>query len=157
MEITVKELRRLASDVDDMHHESMRTFKEEVADLHRDLARQRPPLLPQEGRSRRRRWSPAHGRPFGSFTGLLPAAAQGMELDDMTIAGYAQSIELAAVEAYRRGRRSSPPTSRPSVELFASHHQQHADAFGAVAGDKAAAGPNQSLLDAVGPPAGGHH
>jgi hypothetical protein len=89
--------------------------------------------------------------PFGSFIGLLPSAAQGMELDDMTIAGFAQGVELAAVEAYTAAAPLLSSEVASVGQLFASHHQQHADAFGAVAGDEAAGGPNQSLLDAVGP------
>jgi hypothetical protein len=41
--------------------------------------------------------------------------------------------------------------TRPVAELFASHHQQHADAFGAVAGSKAVDGPNQKLVTALTP------
>ena len=39
----------------------------------------------------------------------------------------------------------------PVAQLFLSHHQQHADAFGAVAGDKAVTAPNAKLIAAVGP------
>ena len=46
MQISAKELRHLANDVDDMHHEAMRTFKEEAAELHLG-ARARAPHLPQ--------------------------------------------------------------------------------------------------------------
>jgi rubrerythrin len=77
------------------------------------------------------------------------ASAQG--LDDQTIAGYAQSVELAAVEAYKAAAPVLSAGTLPVAQLFLSHHQQHADAFGAVAGDKKAAGPNQKLLAALGP------
>ncbi len=39
----------------------------------------------------------------------------------------------------------------PVAQLFMSHHQQHADAFGAVAGDKKATGPNAKLIAALTP------
>ncbi len=35
MQISAKELRHLASDVDEMHYEAMLTFQEETTELHR--------------------------------------------------------------------------------------------------------------------------
>jgi hypothetical protein len=43
------------------------------------------------------------------------------------------------------------PATLPVAQLFLSHHQQHADAFGSVAGDKKASGPNEKLIAALGP------
>ena len=43
------------------------------------------------------------------------------------------------------------PATLPVGQLFLSHHQQHADAFGKVAGDKAAKGPNAKLVAALTP------
>ena len=39
VQTSAKELRQMASDVDDMHHEAMRDFKEEAAELHLDVSR----------------------------------------------------------------------------------------------------------------------
>jgi len=72
-------------------------------------------------------------------------------LDDQTIAGYAQSIELAAVAAYTAAAGLLTSATLPVAELFLSHHQQHADAFGAVAGVHAVSEPNAALLAAVSP------
>jgi rubrerythrin len=148
MHLTARELRRLAADVDEFHHEQMKTFEEESADIHLDAVRSSrrgflagtaavagtalfaAPLLAPRG------WSPL-------------AAAQ--TLDDQSIAGYAQSVELAAVAAYTAAAPVLSSVTKPVAELFMSHHQQHADAFGAVAGDKKASGANQKLVAALTP------
>jgi hypothetical protein len=72
-------------------------------------------------------------------------------LDDQTIAGYAQSVELAAVAAYTAAAPVLSAGTLPVAQLFMQHHQQHADAFGAVAGSKAVTAPNKSLIAAVTP------
>ena len=72
-------------------------------------------------------------------------------LDDQTIAGYAQSVELAAVAAYTAAAPVLSTGTLPVAQMFMMHHQQHADAFGAVAGSKKASGPNQKLVTALGP------
>ena len=142
MHITHRQLQQLAAEVDELHHDQMRSFQEETADLHLDAVHA----------SRRNLVVPAA---LGSAALVaLPfltsqAAAQG--LDDQTIAGYAQGIELAAVEAYKAAAPVLSSGTLPVAELFLSHHQQHADAFGAVAGDKKATAPNQKLITALGP------
>ena len=72
-------------------------------------------------------------------------------LDDQTIAGYAQSVELAAVAAYTAAAPVLSAGTLPVAQLFMTHHQQHADAFGAVAGPKAVMAPNKTLISAVTP------
>jgi len=72
-------------------------------------------------------------------------------IDDQAIAGYAQSVELAAVAAYTAAAPVLSAGTLPVAQLFMTHHQQHADAFGAVAGPKAATGPNKTLVTAVTP------
>ncbi len=72
-------------------------------------------------------------------------------LDDQTIAGYAQSVELAAVAAYAAAAPVLSAATLPVAELFMKHHQQHADAFGAVAGSKAVTEANKTLIAAVTP------
>jgi hypothetical protein len=143
MHISYRDLHRLAGDVDDLHHEQMKTFQEESADLHLDAVR-----------TARRGSLAVPAAIGGAALVALPfmssrVAAQG--LDDQTIAGYAQGIELAAVEAYTAAAPVLSPGTLPVAQLFMSHHQQHADAFGAVAGAKKASGPNQKLVTALGP------
>ena len=113
MQISAKELRHLASDVDDMHHEVMSTFKEEAAELHLEAGSQR-----RGAASSRRPDSPvpaatllAVGGPLSPLGRFFPAAAQG--LTDTVIAGYAQSVELAAVAAYTAAAPALPADVRP--------------------------------------------
>ena len=145
MHLTSHQLESLAQDVDDLHNEGMKTFAEETADLHLDASR-----------AARRRFLAGTGLTGVAVLAaplLLPrglrVAAQG--LDDQTIAGYAQSVELAAVAAYSAAAPALTSATLPVAELFLGHHQAHADAFGAVAGDKAATGPNAALVAAVTP------
>lgn len=150
MQISAKELRHLASDVDDMHHESMSSFEEEAAELHLEAARAgRRGFLKKAGVAGAGGALLTVGGPLLPVARLLPAGAQ--ELTDTVIAGYAQSIELAAVAAYTAAAPALPDDVRPVGELFASHHQQHADAFGAVAGADARPEPNAALVAAVTP------
>jgi rubrerythrin len=82
---------------------------------------------------------------------LYRARRSASGLDDQTIAGYAQSVELAAVAAYTAAAPVLSAGTLPVAQLFMTHHQQHADAFGAVAGPKAVTAPNKTLIDAVTP------
>lgn len=149
MQISPKELRRMASDIDDMHRDSMRTFAEETGELH----------FGEEFRAGRRSFlkKAAAGTgviAFGSgivpIRSLLPVAG-AQELDDVTIAVFAESVELAAVEAYKAGAPLLSAEVLPVAELFLGHHQEHAGAFAALAGDAATGEPNAALLEALGP------
>ena len=147
MQITARELRTAAQEVDELHHQQMKTFAEEAADLHLDAAR-----------ASRRRFLKHAGiggvvvaaSPFLPGSGFLgPVGAQGMT--DTQIAGFAQGFELVAVAAYEMAAPKLSDATRPVAELFGSHHQQHADAFGKVAGDDAQPEANQKILADVGP------
>ena len=150
MQISAKELRHLANDVDDMHHEAMRTFKEEAAELHLGAVRERRTFLKRSGLAAVGGTLLATGGGIATFTRLGGlAAAQG--LSDTQIAGYAQSIELAAVAAYMAAAPKLSGDVLDVATLFAGHHQDHADAFGAVAGDDARPEANPKLVEAVTP------
>jgi rubrerythrin len=145
MQLTEQELKALTEEVDHTHHEGMRTFREEVAELHLDAAR-----------AKRRKFVVAGGAiGVAALAGpmLLSgiASARALALDDETIAGYAQSVELAAVAVYTMAAPLLSSTTLPVAKLFMSHHQQHADAFGSVAGTHKATAPNAKLVAAVTP------
>ena len=152
MHISAKELHQLARDVDDMHHETMRTFTDEAAELHLAAARSgRRTFLKKAGLAGAGGAALALGSGFSPARGLLSFAAAQGGLDDQTIAGYAQSVELAAVKAYEMAAPALSKDVLPVGQLFLSHHQQHADAFGSVAGDKKVSEANPKLLAAVSP------
>jgi hypothetical protein len=85
MHISHRELERLAAEVDELHHQQMKTFREETADLHVDTVRaaRRNLALPAAAGG-----AALLALPF--LGGASRIAAQ--ELDDQTIAGYAQGI-----------------------------------------------------------------
>ena len=148
MEISSNELRDMARDVDDLHHDAMRSFREETGDLHLSAARSdRRSLLAKAGVGGA---ALAAGSVFTPASRLLSwAGAAG--LADADIAAFAQSVELAAVAAYGMAGGVLSPEVKPVGALFAKHHQDHADAFGSLAGAKKVSTPNQKLVAALTP------
>jgi rubrerythrin len=146
MELTERELQHLAEEVDQVHHDGMRSFHEQASELHLDTARanRRRLVVGTAGIG-----AAAIAAPL--LLGGIAAAHAPRALDDQAIAGYAQSVELAAVAAYGMAAALLSPTTAPVAQLFMSHHQQHADAFGALAGASKASGPNQKLVTALTP------
>ena len=149
MQISPKELQALASDVDDMHGESMRTFRSEIEELHFGAAL-------RNGRRSFLKKAGIGGALVAFGSGLVPVRsllpmASAQELDDVTIAVFAESVELAAVEAYKAGAPLLSSGVRPVGELFAKHHMDHAAAFGGLAGDQATGKPNAALVKALTP------
>lgn len=152
MEISERALRQLTNDVDDQHRDGMVTMASDLRELHAETrafrtASSRRELFKKAGVG-------AGALTIGSvvlpFSSILPVAAQ--ELTDADIAAFAESVELAAVEAYKAAAGSGK-LAQPIVEagtLFAGHHAEHAQAFGGAAGDKATGKPNAKLLSAVG-------
>jgi len=152
VQITAKELRHLASDVDDMHHEAMRSFEEEVAELHLGVARgARRSFMKQTSLAVVGGALLSAGGGLAAVTRLGGVASAQEALSDTVIAGYAQSIELAAVAVYTAAKPKLSADVLAVATLFASHHQDHADAFGAVAGDDARPEANPTLVAAVTP------
>ena len=147
MQISAKELRHLANDVDDLHHEAMRSFKEEAAELHLGAARgSRRSFMKKSGLAAVGGTLLSAGGGLAVFTRLGGIAAAQDDLTDTVIAGYAQSVELAAVAVYQAVLDKLPAEVQPVGELFAGHHQDHADAFGAAAGDDARPEANAKLV-----------
>jgi hypothetical protein len=150
VQISAKELRHLASEVDASHHDAMRTFREEAAERHLIAARGRRAFLERSA------LAAAGGAlltvgggiaRFGPLTGI--AAAQ--EQTDTQLAGYAQSIELAVVATYAAVATRLLPDLRAVIELFSSHHDEHAAALGDAAGDDAEPEPNRALVSLLAP------
>ncbi len=149
MQISPKEFRRMADDIDDMHRDSMRTFAEEIGELH----------FGDEFKAGRRSFlkkAAVGGAAITFGSALVPvssllSSAGAQALTDVDIAVFAESVELAAVEAYKAGAPLLSPEVLPVAELFLGHHQEHAAAFGGIAGDAATGAPNAALLEALMP------
>ena len=71
---------------------------------------------------------------------------------DAGIAAFAQSIELALVQAYTDIAATGTVTTAPAIEAtasFAAHHGEHATALSAAAGDSAANRANRRLVNEI--------
>lgn len=90
-------------------------------------------------------------------TSMLPAShlltpALGQEPTAADLAAFAESMELAAVEAYTvagAGGKIKNKAVADAVATFAGHHAEHAKAFAALSDGKATGRPNPKLLDTV--------
>lgn len=152
MQISAKELRHLANDVDDMHHEAMRSFKEEAAELHLSATRgSRRSFMKKSGLAAVGGTLLSTGGGLATVTRLGGLAAAQDSLTDTAIAGFAQSIELAAVAAYMAAAPKLSGDVLAVATMFLGHHRDHADAFGAVAGDDARPEANAKLVALVTP------
>lgn len=151
MEISERQLRLMANDVDEQHRDGMASMQANIAELHAETrsfrATDRRSFLRKAGLGA---GALTIGSSVLSFSNLLPAGAQ--ELTDGDIAAFAESVELAAVEAYKAAAGSGK-LQAAVVEvgtMFAGHHQEHAGAFAGASGGKAKGKPNPKLLTAVG-------
>lgn len=154
MEISERQLRLLAHDVDEQHRDGMATMKSDIAELHAETrafrAEDRRSFLRKAGIGA---GALTIGTSVLTFRSLIPAAAQEEEeLTDGDIAAFAESVELAAVEAYKAAAGSGK--LQPAVveigTMFAGHHQEHAGAFAGASGGAATGKPNPKLLATVG-------
>jgi rubrerythrin len=147
---STRQLRRMADDVDQQHHEAMQDFREVVGEVHAPSGRSRRLFIRDLGIGSA---ALTMGSALVPVSRLMPQAFAQGELSDTDIAAFAQSVELAAVAAYgaaaERGLLDAATVE--VATMFAGHHQDHADAFGAVAGDMAPDEANQAVLDAFGP------
>lgn len=152
-------LRRAAYQVDEQHREGMASLPEELRELHfgttgRKLAEGRRRFMKQVGLGS---VMFTMGSAFLPASRLMPAAwgqgDEGAPLDDLTIAIFAEQVELAAVAAYEAaaGTGLLDATAVEVGTLFATHHGDHAGAFASLAGADATGTPNQAILDAFGP------
>ena len=141
MEISHRELRQLASAVDDVHHEAMKTFGEETSELHLDATL-----------SSRRHFitgAALAGAALGGAALFAPAGAS-TAISDADIAAFAESLELAVVATYG----TIGPLLATTLEVatvFASHHQAHAEAFAKLSAGKAKGRSNAKLVTALTP------
>ena len=153
MEITARQLRSMVEDVDDAHHESMRTLASELEELHfgetsRRMVEGRREFLKKAGTGAALALSAA----VGASTVLARAAAAQAPLPiDVLVATYAARVELAAVAAYEaaaaRGLLDQAAIGLATV--FIGHHNDHAGAFNGLltaVGEHTVGQPDGGLL-----------
>ncbi len=153
METSERELRAMVRAVDEAHREGMATVADDIAELHHgEGSRIMGPTRQQLARGVGLGGTAvALGAAMIPLSALFsPAYAQS---GDAGLAAFAESVELAAVEAYKAAAASGKVTTPAVLEAattFAGHHTEHAAAFGAAAGSSATNKPNAKLLEAVG-------
>jgi hypothetical protein len=145
MEISEQELRRLVREVDDQHRAGMETLDDDLAALHASGPARSGPAV-DAGSSRRRFLQRAAlggvtlaiGTASVSLVDLLeatPAGAADAVPTDAQLVAFAESVELALVQAYGSAGNMTivgSPAVKTLLTTFAGHHQQHADAFAAL-------------------------
>ena len=157
MEISESELRAAMREVDDQHRSGMAAMPEQIAEIHagegaRLLSPERKRILS----GKQTGFALAIGTAFLTFRQLLTPGVSALAAagDDVAaLAAFAQSVELAAVEAYKAAAGSGKVTTKAVGEaaaLFAGHHTEHAAAFGGAAKAAASNKPNPKLLAAIG-------
>ncbi|HEX7169091.1 MAG TPA: ferritin-like domain-containing protein [Acidimicrobiales bacterium] len=154
MEISERELRLLTADADDHHRDGLATMAADVRELHAATRTLRSTRREMLARAVAAAGTVAVGSATLPLAGLLPAAAQEGEeetFDDPTLAAFAESVELVAVEAYTQAAQTGFLSSALTLagQTFADHHRQHAAAFASIAGSKAKGKANERLMRAV--------
>lgn len=152
MEITERNLRALVAATDDEHRAGMGALPQQIAELHHGEGRT---IVGHSRRQFMKRLgltglAVTIGSQLIPMRSLMPTsfAADG----DAGLAAFAESVELAAVEAYKAAAGSGLVTTKGVLDAattFAGHHTEHAAAFGAAAGSAATKKPNPKLLAAV--------
>ena len=154
METSEREVRAMVRAVDELHRDGMDSMASDIAELHHgEGARLLGPTRQQLARGIGLGGAAvALGAAMVPLSQLFtPAYAQA---GDAGLAAFAQSVELAAVEAYKAAAASGKVTTPAVLEAattFAGHHTEHAAAFGAAAGSSASNAPNAKLLAALSP------
>lgn len=155
MQIDNRQLTGLTDEVDQLHHESMRTIKEEFGEIHFGE-------LAKSTRDGRRDFMKKAGIGGAAITvgsmvapisNLMPAAWAQDTPDDAALATFAAGLELAAVAAYgvavKTGKLSDAAAKTGGV--FQGHHQDHADALNSILGSAAVDKPNNTVVTTFGP------
>ncbi len=152
MEISESNLRSMVADVDELHREGMGDMPEQIAELHQGEGAR----LMGPSRAKILRGIGVGGLALAIGQAVLPfrrLLSPAYALDDAGIAAFAESVELAAVEAYKAAAASgkvTTPAVGEAAASFASQHEEHAAAFGSAAGSAATNTANPGLLTAVG-------
>jgi rubrerythrin len=155
VQIDKSQLDDLSQEADQLHHESMRTIREEFAEIHFGE------VVPGHRNTRRSFLGKAGaggalltvGSMVMPLSRLMPAAWAQADPSDADLAKFAAGLELAAVRAYKAAAGTGKLSAQAKAVgvMFAGHHQDHADALNDILGDQAVKAPNKTVLDKFGP------
>ena len=160
MEINTRQLRSMVADVDDAHHDSMRTLRSELEEIHfgetgRQLVAGRRAFLKQAGAGAALVTIGGLALPASGILARAAAAQEDLPFD-VIAATYAAGVELAAVAAYdaaaARGLLDQATVSL--AVTFQGHHRDHAGTFNGLLesnGQPTVDQPDGGLLSQFGP------
>ena len=140
MEISDSELRAAMRQVDEEHRSGMASMPVQIAEMHegegaRGFREERAQIL--SGRKKSGLVLAIGGAVLTFRQLLTPSVANAAAAGDVAaLAAFAQSVELAAVEAYKAAAASGKVKTKGVLDaatLFAGHHTEHAAAFGGAA------------------------
>jgi rubrerythrin len=154
MEISERELEQMSAEIEDLHREGMETMHEDIAELHAGEGR----AYVEASHSNFVKGMGMGGAALAIGAAAIPLAslwssAYAAPAADVAIAKFAESVELAAVAAYQAAAATGKVTGAglTTAKAFAAQHMDHAQAFGAYAGDAKTAVANPKLVAALGP------
>ena len=157
MQIDKRQLKDMTEEVDQLHHESMRTLRDEFGEIHfgdggKSLRNGRRDFMVKAGVGGA---ALAAGSLIAPVSGLMPAAwaADTATYTDVDLAKFAAGLELAAVGAYQAAVKTGKlsDAAKGVGTVFATHHQDHADALNSILGSAKVTAGNKTVLSTFGP------
>lgn len=150
MHIDHRQFTELSHEVDQLHHESMRTLEDEFAEVHfgavaAEHREERRSFLKQVAAGGALLTVGSMVTPVGR---LLPRAWAQDTPTDAELAAFAAGLELAAVAAYRTAVDTGKLSNATATvgAMFSGHHDEHAKALNAILGEAAVTEPNKTVL-----------
>lgn len=127
MSIDQRQLADLTDEVDQLHHEGMRTFREKAE---AEIRTSRRSLFAKAGAGGALL---SLGAMAGPISRLVPAASAA-GLDDGTLAAFGASLEFAIAAAYQSALDSGKLSASVAntARMFQGHHLEHGRAFNAI-------------------------
>jgi hypothetical protein len=157
MEISERTLAQMTKEVEDLHQEGMKTMASDIAELHSGEGKR----LRDQSRRSFVKGAGMGGVALAIGSAVIPMsslwnsafAAGTPDAEDVAIAKFAASVELAAVAAYTVAAGTGKVTGQglATAKSFLTQHQAHANAFSGFAGDTKTAVANPKLVAAIGP------
>ena len=150
-------IRHLIAEVDDEHRAALRTLREEIGDTMLVPAararRSRRALLTGLGLASGGLLSVATASPASAADATTTTPPKSPSDGDLGLLAWAQSLELAAVEAYGLASASGKLSANVGtiVSVFQRHHREHAQAIGGLASKAALGKANKAILALFGP------
>ncbi len=154
MSIDQRQLNDLTDEVDQLHHESLHTFREDTEEIHfgepaKHLRDSRRSLFLKAGAGGALL---TLGAVAGPMARLLPAAAAKAPDAETALVMFAASMEFAIVATYQSvldsGKLSASATK--TATTFQGHHRDHGRAFNSITLETTEK-PNAKIVAAFGP------